>query len=112
MMKSASEIAAIMANDVEEYRAGFKLTAEIIDAMRPGNVRNELIRRSQTMRRAVEEVPRRVFDHQPFASEADVERAIVEELLIILPLMDAVQAVLTIDGDAYDRGEEQEVGTT
>jgi hypothetical protein len=111
-MKTASQIAKIMAADVDEFRAAFKVTAELFDALRPGNVRTELIRRNQKVRRAIEALPRRVFERQPFIGKADAERKVSEELAIILKLMDAVQAVFTsMDGDAYDRGEEQDIKT-
>jgi hypothetical protein len=133
-MKTAAQIAAILAADVEDFRAAFKMTAELFDAFRPGNVRNELIRRNQKVRRAIEALPRRVFERQPFIDKADAEKTqsalymefaatttgtqnsaatekkISEELAVILTLMDAVQAVFkSMDGDAYDRGEEQEL---
>jgi hypothetical protein len=109
-MKTAAQIAAILAADVEDFRAAFKMTAELFDAFRPGNVRNELIRRNQKVRRAIEALPRRVFERQPFVDKADAEKKISEELAVILTLMDAVQAVFkSMDGAAYDRGEEQEL---
>ena len=109
-MKTAAQIAAILAADVADMRSDLEITADIFDAMRPGSVRNELIRRNQKVRRAIEALPRRVFERQPFIDKADAEKKISEELAAILTLMDAVQAVFkSMDGAAYDRGEEQEL---
>ena len=42
------------------------------------SVRNELIRRNQKVRRAIEALPRRVFERQPFVDKADAEKKISE----------------------------------
>jgi hypothetical protein len=92
-MKTASEIAAILAADVEDFRAGFKLTAKLFDVLPPGAVRDELIRRNQKIRRVIEELPRRIYDRQPFANKAAAEIAVQAEMDVILRLMDELQAV-------------------
>jgi hypothetical protein len=90
---TASDIAAIMANDVEDFRATFKMTGELFNAMPPGDMRNELLRRNQKVRRAIEQLPRRVYERQPFTDRAVTGIVIAEELAVIVKLMDEMQAV-------------------
>jgi hypothetical protein len=59
----------------------------------PGDLRDELIRRNQKIRRVVEELPRRIYDRQPFADKAAAEAAVQAEMDVILRLMDELQAV-------------------
>jgi hypothetical protein len=47
------------------------------------SVRNELILRNQKVRRAIEALPRRVFERQPFIDRVDAEKKISEELAVI-----------------------------
>jgi hypothetical protein len=92
-MKTAAQIADILAADVADFRLGFKITAAIFEVLPPGDLRDELIRKNQTIRRAVEELPRRIFDRQPFADKAAAQIAVQAEMDVILRLMDELQAV-------------------
>jgi hypothetical protein len=92
-MKTAAQISDILAADVADFRLGFKLTADIFDLLPPGDLRDELIRRNQKIRRVVEELPRRIYDRQPFADKAAAEAAVQAEMDVILRLMDELQAV-------------------